>query len=153
MFSGLTYVYIYKIHTIDEFYFNNFSQVLDKEVIRCHTKIKNLEFGNENLEKELNKTVEQLLPLQAQVEDYKMKWTRATAEKNALETLQNDRISSMENNVSMTADDKKELKTLRNSERELKRTCSQLEKLLQKAENRIGSLEDEKKRLLKSRVS
>ena len=82
-----------------------------------------------------------------------MKWTRATAEKNALETLQNDRISSMENSVNMTADDQKELKTLRNSERELKRTCSQLEKLLQKAENRIGSLEDEKKRLLKSRVS
>ena len=36
--------------------------------------------------------------------------------------------------------------------RESKRTCSQLEKLLQKAENRISSLEDEKKRLLKSRV-
>ena len=67
MFPGLTYMYIYKIHTIDEFYFNNFSQVLDKEVIRCHTKIKNLEFGNENLEKELNTTVEKLLPLQAQL--------------------------------------------------------------------------------------
>ena len=92
------------------------------------------------------------MPLQAQVEDYKMRWTRANAEKNALETLQNDRISSMEDNMSMTKDDQKELKTLRLAMRESKRTCSQLEKLLQKAENRISSLEDEKKRLLKSRV-
>ena len=129
------------------------TKILDQEVARCHTEIKKLEISNEELKKQLEETSQKLLPLEAQAHDYKLKWTRANAEKNALETLQKDRISSMEDSLSMTEDEKKELKSLRQAMRESKRTCAQLEKLLQKAEKRIVSLENEKKKLLKKRVT
>ena len=112
-----------------------------------------MESSNEELKKQLEETSQKLLPLEAQAHDYKLKWTRANAEKNALETLQKDRISSMEDSLNMAEDEQKELKSLRQAMRESKRTCAQLEKLLQKAEKRIVSLENEKKKLLKKRVT
>jgi len=93
----------------------------------------------------------ELLQAYATSEDYKTKWTRANAEKMALEVLYKDHEASLIESESESGSDKAELEKLRRSSAENVKMIAQLEKLLDKANGKVADLQKEKKKFLSQR--
>jgi len=116
-----------------------------------YRQVAELEHDKNSLLAQVQAATTELLQAYATSEDYKTKWTRANAEKMALEVLYKDHEASLIESETESGSDRAELEKLRRSSTEHVKMIGQLEKLLDKANGKVADLQKEKKKFLSQR--